>query len=199
MLPTPTTTLLSMSASLIAAVRGAAPPQVRASNARVERLGAEVRSKGWSPAGRGKQQHRAEAARVVVAQKRAVVEHEVDVIVRPAAAAAFGRPCRLPVMPKCMSSVSVPNRNSKYLLRRSTRSIGSPVTVARDRREPASANGSRTRAAAQSGGRRRAARRRAAWFPLRAIRAFDVAGTGRAASHRNSPGPGPFVALPDIA
>ena len=74
-----------MSASLIAAVRErSALPEVTRVERRVERLGAEARQQGMVVGRPGQPEHRPEAARVVVAQERPVVEHEIDVVVRPA-------------------------------------------------------------------------------------------------------------------
>ena len=134
MFPTPTTTWLSISASLIAAVRAARRlPKVVGVERRVERLGAEARAAADGRcAGAGNPEHRAEAARIVVAQqrrrrrarcRRGRARRRGG---RLAVERAGCRSCR-----DARAACPSPMRNSKYLLRRSTRVDRRPADLLR--------------------------------------------------------------------
>src|SRR5579864_1311270 len=71
MLPTPLTTWLSINASLIG-------------ERRIERLRTQRVQQRVSVRRRCDPQHRAESPRIVIAQQRAVVEYDIDMVVRPA-------------------------------------------------------------------------------------------------------------------
>ena len=146
-------------------------------------------------------QHRAEAARVVVAQRHAVVEHEVDVVVRRAAAA------RARTRAGCRSSRDA--RAACPPSRRNSRYFAAAVEAVDDAAcDPWRARSCGNRPAQprvihmhepRCGGRRRAAAGRGAWFRLRGVRASSAAG---AHQHSETVTPAlparPFVAPPNI-